>query len=186
MLFAFYFFTLPAALVHLGLAMTGYALALAAEAPPGSHMDGWLATTGTLLAGGLFVLAVRDRMTALVAGFADAAHRDELTELLNRRGFQEVFDLELERARRAETPLSLIVGDLDRFKRVNDEHGHQAGDDALRRVARTIRSGQARLRRRRAHRRRGVRRARGGLRRARRLHARRAHRARRSRRRATA
>jgi two-component system cell cycle response regulator len=140
MLFAFYFFTLPAALVHLGLAVTGYALALVVDSPPGSHLDGWLATTGTLLAGGLFVVAVRDRLTALIAGFADAAHRDSLTELLNRRGFQEVFDLELERARRSEAPLSLIVGDLDRFKRVNDEHGHPAGDDALRRVARTIRS----------------------------------------------
>jgi diguanylate cyclase (GGDEF)-like protein/putative nucleotidyltransferase with HDIG domain len=140
MLFAFYFFTLPAALVHLGLAMTGYALALAAESPPGSHLDGWFASTGALLAGGMFVLAVRDRTTALVAGFAEAANRDALTELLNRRGFQESFDLELERARRSEAPLSLIVGDLDRFKRVNDQHGHPAGDEALRRVAGTIRS----------------------------------------------
>jgi diguanylate cyclase (GGDEF)-like protein/putative nucleotidyltransferase with HDIG domain len=139
-LFAFYFFTLPTALAHLGLAMAGYALALVAESPPGSHLDGWLATTGTLLAGGMFVLVVRDRMAAQLAGFADAARRDALTELLDRRGFEEVFDLELERARRAGTPLSLIVGDLDRFKRVNDEHGHPAGDEALRRVARTIRS----------------------------------------------
>ena len=140
MLFAFYFFTLPAALVHLGLAAVGYALALVAEAPPGNHFDGWLATTGTLLAGGLFVLLVRDRMTALIARLADAAHRDALTELLNRRGFEEVFDMELERARRAEAPLSLVVGDLDRFKRVNDEHGHSAGDAALRGVADTMRS----------------------------------------------
>ncbi|HEV3377731.1 MAG TPA: diguanylate cyclase [Thermoleophilaceae bacterium] len=140
MLFAFYFFTLPAALAHLGVAMAGYALALALESPPGNHLDGWLATTGTLLVAGMFVLVVRDRMTALIAGFADAAHRDPLTELLNRRGFEEVFDLELERARRAEAPLSLIVGDLDRFKRVNDEHGHAAGDEALRKVARTITS----------------------------------------------
>ena len=138
MLFAFYFFTLPAALAHLGLASAGLAVALVAESPPGNHFDGWLATTGTLLAGGMFVLVVRDRMTAMVAGLADAAHRDSLTELLNRRGFEEVFDMELERARRAETPLSLIVGDLDRFKRVNDEHGHTGGDAALKRVARAI------------------------------------------------
>jgi diguanylate cyclase (GGDEF)-like protein/putative nucleotidyltransferase with HDIG domain len=137
-LFAFYFFTLPAALAHLSLASAGFALALVAESPPGNHFDGWLATTGTLLAGGMFVLVVRDRMTALIAGLTDAAHRDSLTELLNRRGFEEVFDMELERARRAETPLSLIVGDLDRFKRVNDEHGHTGGDAALRRAARTI------------------------------------------------
>jgi diguanylate cyclase (GGDEF)-like protein/putative nucleotidyltransferase with HDIG domain len=140
-LFAFYFFSLPAALVHLGLAMTGYALALAAESPPGSHVDGWLATTGTLLAAGLFVLAVRDHISKAIARFADAAHRDALTELPNRRGFQEVFDMELERARRAEAPLSLIVGDLDGFERINDEHGREAGDEALRQVARTIRSG---------------------------------------------
>jgi diguanylate cyclase (GGDEF)-like protein/putative nucleotidyltransferase with HDIG domain len=140
MLFAFYFFSLPAALAHLGLAMAGFALALAAETPPGNHADGWLATTGTLLAGGLFVAVVRERTSALIAGFADAAHRDSLTELLNRRGFQEAFDLELERARRADGPLSLIVGDLDRFKRINDERGHAAGDEALRRVAAAMRS----------------------------------------------
>jgi diguanylate cyclase (GGDEF)-like protein/putative nucleotidyltransferase with HDIG domain len=140
-LFVFYFFSLPAALVHLGLAMTGYALALAAESPPGSHVDGWLATTGTLLAAGLFVLAMRDRISETIARLADAAHRDALTELPNRRGFQEVFDMELERARRVEVPLSLIVGDLDGFERINDEHGREAGDEALRQVARTIRSG---------------------------------------------
>ena len=51
----------------------------------------------------------------------EAARRDPLTGLLNRRGFEEVFDVELERARRTEQSLSVIVGDLDRFKRVNDQ-----------------------------------------------------------------
>jgi diguanylate cyclase (GGDEF)-like protein/putative nucleotidyltransferase with HDIG domain len=145
MLFAFYFFTLPVALLHLAIAATGYAIALIAESPPGNHFDGWVATTGTLLSGGLFVLLARDRMSALISSLADAAHRDSLTELLNRRGFEEVFDVELERARRAEAPLSLIVGDLDAFKRINDEHGHAAGDAALQRVARTIRSAKRRF-----------------------------------------
>ena len=49
-----------------------------------------------------------------------------------------MFDTELERARRADQALSLIVGDLDRFKRVNDAHGHAAGDDVLTRVAGAI------------------------------------------------
>jgi diguanylate cyclase (GGDEF)-like protein/putative nucleotidyltransferase with HDIG domain len=138
MLFAFYFFTLPVGLLHLTLAAVGYAVALVAESPPGNHFDGWFETTGTLLAGGLFVALARDRTTGLIANLADAAHRDSLTELLNRRGFQEVFDMELERARRAEAPVSLIVGDLDRFKRVNDAEGHPAGDSALKRVARVI------------------------------------------------
>jgi diguanylate cyclase (GGDEF)-like protein/putative nucleotidyltransferase with HDIG domain len=138
MLFAFSDFSLPAALVHLSLVGIGYALALGADDAPGSHLDSWLATMGTLLVAGLFVFLVRARTRALIAGLAEAAHRDPLTELLNRRGFEDAFDVELERARRAEAPLSLIVGDLDRFKRVNDDLGHAAGDAALRDVAATI------------------------------------------------
>jgi len=93
----------------------------------------------TLLVTGYLLSIVRDRLAHLIAGLSDAAHHDPLTELLNRRGFQEVFDVELERARRADQPLSLIVGDLDRFKRVNDVHGHAAGDELLRRVAEVLR-----------------------------------------------
>jgi diguanylate cyclase (GGDEF)-like protein/putative nucleotidyltransferase with HDIG domain len=133
--FAFYFFTLPAAFVHLSLASIGYALALLAESPPGNHFDGWFATTGTLLAGGMFVLAGRERLTGVIANLAHAADCDQLTGLLNRHGFEEAFDVELERARRGQAGLSLIVGDVDRLERVNDERGRAAGDAALRRVA---------------------------------------------------
>jgi diguanylate cyclase (GGDEF)-like protein len=144
-LFAFYFFTLRAALLHLALVGAGYAIALAAESPPGDPLDGWLATLGTLLVSGMFVLLVRERMFALVASLGDAAHRDALTELLNRRGFDEILDVELERARRSDTPLSLLLGDLDHFKRLNDDHGHAAGDAELRRVARTLRVAKRRF-----------------------------------------
>jgi diguanylate cyclase (GGDEF)-like protein len=137
--FVFYFFSRPAALVHLSIIAAGYALALAQESPPENPLDGWIATVATLLVTGYLLSVVRDRLAQLIAGLSDAAHHDPLTDLLNRRGFQEVFDVELERARRAEEPLSLIVGDLDRFKRVNDAHGHAAGDDVLRRVADAIR-----------------------------------------------
>jgi len=144
-LFALYFFSLPAALVHMGLIGAGYAVALAAESPPGDPLDGWLATLGTLLLSGMFVLLVRGRILALVASLGDAAHRDALTELLNRRGFDEIFDIELERARRSDTPLSLLLGDLDHFERLNDDHGHTAGDVELRRVARTLRVAKRRF-----------------------------------------
>ena len=80
----------------------------------------------------------RDRMSRLIEGLTHAARRDPLTDLLNRRGFEEVFDVELERARRTEAPLSLIVGDLDRFKQVNDGFGHSTGDEVLRRMASII------------------------------------------------
>jgi len=138
-LFAFYFFSRPAALLHVALMAAGYALALVEESPSEDPLDGWIATVVTLLVTGYLIAVARDRLTRLIASLSDAAHRDPLTDLLNRRGFQEAFDLELERARRADQPLSLIVGDLDRFKRVNDSHGHAAGDAVLRRVADAIR-----------------------------------------------
>jgi diguanylate cyclase (GGDEF)-like protein len=137
-LFAFYFFTRGAALVHLALIAAAYALALVLEDPAENPLDGWIATVATLLIAGLFVSMVHDHIAGLIRRLSDAAHTDHLTGLLNRRGFQNVFDTELERARRADQALSLIVGDLDRFKRVNDEHGHAAGDEVLTRVAAAI------------------------------------------------
>jgi diguanylate cyclase (GGDEF)-like protein len=137
-LFAFYFFSRGAALVHLALVAAAYALALVLEDPVENPLDGWVATVATLLVAGLFVSMVHDHIAALIRRLSDAAHSDHLTGLLNRRGFQTVFDTELERARRADQALSLIVGDLDRFKRVNDEHGHAAGDEVLTRVAGAI------------------------------------------------
>jgi diguanylate cyclase (GGDEF)-like protein len=64
--------------------------------------------------------------------------RDPLTELLNRRGFQERMEIELNRAERDGTPLTLVVADLDDFKELNDRHGHLGGDMALERVAGVI------------------------------------------------
>jgi diguanylate cyclase (GGDEF)-like protein/putative nucleotidyltransferase with HDIG domain len=136
--FAFYFFSLPAALIHLGVVAGAFAIELAARDLSFTPVAGWLATVGTLLLAGLAVAAIRDRLTALIEGLTNDARRDPLTELLNRRGFEEVFDVELERARRTESPLSLVVADLDHFKELNDEQGHGAGDDALREVGRAI------------------------------------------------
>ncbi|MBI4534523.1 MAG: sensor domain-containing diguanylate cyclase [Candidatus Melainabacteria bacterium] len=67
------------------------------------------------------------------------ARTDGLTGVANRRHFTEVFHLEFERARRYEQPLSLIVADLDYLKKVNDTFGHQAGDEAIKSIARVMR-----------------------------------------------
>ena len=64
------------------------------------------------------------------------AHVDGLTELANRRRFDDVYDLEWQRARRSGQPLSLALLDIDSFKQFNDLYGHPAGDRALRAVAR--------------------------------------------------
>ena len=63
---------------------------------------------------------------------------DSLTNMLNRQALDELLINELHRAKRHKLDLSIIFFDLDDFKRVNDGHGHQAGDEALRRVAGTI------------------------------------------------
>jgi diguanylate cyclase (GGDEF)-like protein len=65
---------------------------------------------------------------------ARLATRDEVTGLANRRLFEETLDLELGRARRQASPLSLVVLDVDHFKTVNDTLGHRAGDQVLQQI----------------------------------------------------
>jgi diguanylate cyclase (GGDEF)-like protein len=64
---------------------------------------------------------------------------DELTGLFNHRRFQEVIAAEVERARRYDQEMGLIMLDIDNFKRVNDTYGHMQGDMVLREVARVLR-----------------------------------------------
>jgi diguanylate cyclase (GGDEF)-like protein len=64
---------------------------------------------------------------------------DELTGLFNHRRFQEVVSNEIERAKRFDQPLGLVMLDIDNFKKVNDTYGHQQGDVVLREVSRVLR-----------------------------------------------
>lgn len=68
----------------------------------------------------------------------EGAYRDELTGLYNRRAFNQELPREIERFRRFGHPFSLLMLDLDHFKNFNDSHGHSAGDQALRDVARIL------------------------------------------------
>jgi diguanylate cyclase (GGDEF)-like protein len=64
---------------------------------------------------------------------------DELTGLANARAFHTILEREIERSRRFQSPLGLVMVDLDDFKRVNDQHGHQQGDEVLASVAAVLR-----------------------------------------------
>ncbi|NUR09878.1 MAG: diguanylate cyclase [Nocardioidaceae bacterium] len=68
----------------------------------------------------------------------ELADMDGLTQLPNRRRFELDVDTEWERCRRYGRPLSLVMMDLDHFKRLNDEHGHLIGDEVLREVAHAV------------------------------------------------
>ena len=72
------------------------------------------------------------------ARLRDMAYRDGLTGLYNHRYFNELMARETERARRHRQPLSLMLFDIDHFKAVNDAHGHQAGDEVLRHLAKRV------------------------------------------------
>lgn len=78
------------------------------------------------------------RMAALVEETQRAATTDPLTGLMNRRAFLTALELERQRTRRHGYPLWLLMLDVDHFKRINDRHGHSAGDDVLVTLARIL------------------------------------------------
>jgi diguanylate cyclase (GGDEF)-like protein len=73
------------------------------------------------------------------ARLADLARHDPMTGLLNRRGLDDRLADVLASARRRAAPVSLLVLDADHFKRINDRHGHDAGDQVLRALAEQMR-----------------------------------------------
>ncbi len=105
---------------------------------PGLPLDDWRALSSSHnlsewlampLEGDLF-----PRLVELQKQLAELAHlsdHDALTGLSNRRAFERALDLEIERSRRGHTPISLVILDLDDFKKVNDTYGHPCGDKVL-------------------------------------------------------
>jgi len=69
------------------------------------------------------------------------ASLDPLTELLNRRKIELELDLEIKKSKRLGLPLSLIFCDLDYFKLINDQYGHQIGDEVLKGISRQLQAG---------------------------------------------
>lgn len=103
---------------------------------------------GVLYMDGILDSEARFRMSVLVENIASAMTnrrlqrdlkeqtiRDPLTGLFNRRYMEEALALEVARASRADTPLCVVMCDVDHFKRFNDEYGHDAGDAVLALVA---------------------------------------------------
>jgi diguanylate cyclase (GGDEF)-like protein len=85
------------------------------------------------------LLGIALRNVQLFAEVRDHGLTDDLTGCFNRAHGRETLDNELARAQRSQAPLSLIMFDIDQFKRINDEHGHRCGDDVLAAVGQRLR-----------------------------------------------
>ncbi|MEX2253770.1 MAG: GGDEF domain-containing protein [Thermoleophilaceae bacterium] len=138
---AFFFFPRWWGLTNLVEVAILFGILIAAEGPPQGELT-WVMVVTTLAIAGLMLgeLNARVRRASLereelLAEVQAMAHVDELTGLPNRRAWQLRFDEELKRASRSDWLVTVAVLDLDHFKELNDEQGHQAGDRLLAEVA---------------------------------------------------
>jgi diguanylate cyclase (GGDEF)-like protein/putative nucleotidyltransferase with HDIG domain len=134
-LYSSYFFSRQEVLIQVLYVGVAYGTLLLFDPPIGGVAAWWVVGMGTLIVEAVLIRVMRERVDLLIARLYDAARTDPLTKLPNRRGFREMLDLELERARRGGARMSVLVGDVDYFKEVNDRSGHHVGDATLRRVA---------------------------------------------------
>jgi diguanylate cyclase (GGDEF)-like protein/putative nucleotidyltransferase with HDIG domain len=144
-LYSSYFFTKKQSAAQIAYVGVAYGALLLARPPSSGIPAWWLVGMGTLLVAAILIQTMRERVELLIAQLYDAARTDPLTKLSNRRGFRELLDLDLERARRSDAPMTVLVGDIDHFKEVNDRSGHHVGDAALQRVARLLERGKRQI-----------------------------------------
>jgi diguanylate cyclase (GGDEF)-like protein len=137
-LYAGHFFSRWWTALQITFVAVAYGVVLLVTPEPGVGFENWLVVVGTVIVVAAMVTALKARLDGLIEHLDEAARTDALTGLLNRRGFESSFEVQLERARRNGTGVSLVLGDLDGFKAVNDRLGHGAGDAALQTVSAVI------------------------------------------------
>jgi two-component system, cell cycle response regulator len=119
--------------IHLGSALLGTLLFAPGERGASNEDRQLVSIVATELGGPL-------RIVSLVEEARQLAMSDPLTGLMNRRAFVEAMGRELSRANRYGLPLSMLLLDVDHFKKVNDTRGHEAGDLVLKGVSATVHS----------------------------------------------
>jgi two-component system cell cycle response regulator len=145
-IYSFYFLSRLRASLQMAFVGLAYSAVLLSSGPVDTMpVIRWAFVTCTLAVAGAFIGVQRGHVDRLIDRLSSAARTDSLTGLLNRRGFEELFEVELERARRGGRPLSVIVGDLDGFKAINDRYGHAAGDHALEKLSRILQAVKRRV-----------------------------------------
>jgi diguanylate cyclase (GGDEF)-like protein len=125
------FFGLPGAIAIIGCVGMGHAIALILLPAGSSYPGRWVDVMVSVCSIAVVVLVLERRNEHLVTRLASEARTDALTGLLNRRGFHERASVELARVRREGGQIAVAVIDIDYFKRINDEWGHETGDRVL-------------------------------------------------------
>jgi len=103
-----------------------------------TNFDRWADVVVSVIVAGVVVRVLARRNRRLVQQLSTEARVDPLTGLWNRRAFSERLETESARAVREGTSLAVVAFDIDHFKRVNDEHGHEVGDRVLKWVAEVL------------------------------------------------
>ena len=141
-LFAAYVLPERVAWWTLGVTLAAFA-SVAIRAHTRSSMGLWVEVAASLALTTTIVVTLRRRADALADALYAQARNDPLTGLANRRSFDEFLDREITGRARHGTSLSLLILDIDHFKKINDESGHPAGDVVLSSLA-TVLTGQVR------------------------------------------
>ncbi|HEX3277009.1 MAG TPA: GGDEF domain-containing protein [Thermoleophilaceae bacterium] len=102
--------------------------------------DRWMDVAVSVAVVAVVVHSLVEANRRLVARLAAEARVDKLTGVLNRRGFHERAEVEVERARRQDGLLGAATFDIDYFKRINDEWGHETGDRVLEHLGEVLRT----------------------------------------------
>jgi diguanylate cyclase (GGDEF)-like protein len=136
-LYSGYFFTRIQMIAQLAVVAGAFGAALLLIHAGQVGFTRWFITVGMVSGVGTLVHVLKSRNDELIEGHFQAARTDRLTGLVNRRGFDERLELELERSRRTAQPVALVLADIDHFKEINDRFGHPAGDAVLIAVGRT-------------------------------------------------
>jgi diguanylate cyclase (GGDEF)-like protein len=138
-LYCAYFFGRLATAAQVALVSLSYAVVLAIVQPGDVATSRWISTVGLVVGAAVVVRLLSERIAALLTSLGAAANTDSLTGLANRLAFEDAFRRESARASRDGSHFALLLADLDQLKGINDQFGHQAGDEAICEVASVLR-----------------------------------------------
>jgi diguanylate cyclase (GGDEF)-like protein len=133
-----FFFGGRGAIAAVACVGVAHAVTLVALPNASSFPGRWVDVMVSVTVVSVVILTLVRRNDVLLTRLADEARTDAMTGLLNRRGFDERSALELAHARRESRAIAVVMFDIDYFKRINDEWGHETGDRVLARTGALI------------------------------------------------